>query len=671
MGAVYEAEHLRLSDRKVAIKVLLGGVTEGGEAWLRFRREAEIGARIGHPGIVQVTDWDRLPDGSPFMVMEMLRGEDLAGRMAKGPLPPPLALRILREMGAALHAAHHQGIIHRDLKPQNIFLVDVDEPEGTTVHPKILDFGISKIAAAHTVLTRESQVFGTPQYMSPEQAQGKAGEVDARADQFALATIAYEMLSGRPAFLSDSVAGVLFKIVYEPAPPLGQIAPYLSPTMVAAIDRGMAKDRNARFPDVANFVHAVAGDSLAPAVISGSGPPGANIGFGATQPSNPPAYSNPSVPRAAQVPFPTPGISAPPAPSSYPAAQPTPSAPPAMGVPGSFPMPQQMPVAVPMSMPVPGQMPVAVPMSLPVPAPMSMPVPPMPMSMPMPAPTPAYAAPPTPPPSTFPVAGQAMAQTAPPGGKGMRAGLIVGVACVALVGVGVGIMIAHSKSGGRPRDDRPVEHRDDPGGPVAQVQPVGTDLRDPTVRHVGHESRPEQSAPPSPTPSPSAGAVAVAAAGGDNASAHPAPVGSAPGDPLATTTAPKAPSGTHAERPPTSSTPPAPTASSAGPSVATDHVLGGPPSFTEGQITGVVEGHLNEIQSCYQKVLEHDPAVKGQLTLMITVEEAGNVTTAMCAYDGIRNQPLRTCVESAASDWTFPKPSDGLGSFQYTIDFNP
>ena len=257
MGAVYEARHLRLEGRRVAVKVLLREVAESEESFARFRREAEIGARLGHPHIVAVTDFDKLDDGSPYLVMELLAGEDLSRRMGRGRVPETLTYRVVREVGGALAAAHKQGIVHRDLKPHNVFLVKVEEGEGVVEHCKVLDFGISKIAAAATVITRDAAVLGTPRYMAPEQALGKNDEIDGRTDQFALATVIYELLTGKPAFAADSSTAVLYKVVYEPAPPLREVAPQVPDEVCTAIERAMSKAPADRFPDMTSFVNAV------------------------------------------------------------------------------------------------------------------------------------------------------------------------------------------------------------------------------------------------------------------------------------------------------------------------------------------------------------------------------------------------------------------------------
>src|SRR5262249_33099957 len=172
MGAVSSATHVRLPGKKFAIKVLHAGAISA-EAYARFRREAEIASRIGHPNIIEVIDWNTLPDGTPYLVLEFLAGEPLSKRLDRGPVPLDPALAMVRQIGSALAAAHRAGIVHRDLKPDNIFLCPTDSGGQVTDHIKVLDFGISKIKNSTTVQTQESQLLGTPQYMAPEQASGK------------------------------------------------------------------------------------------------------------------------------------------------------------------------------------------------------------------------------------------------------------------------------------------------------------------------------------------------------------------------------------------------------------------------------------------------------------------------------------------------------------------
>jgi serine/threonine-protein kinase len=262
MGTVWAANHRRLPGKQVAIKVLHSEVARDADALARFRREAEVASRLGHPNIVEVIDFNTLPDGAPYLVLERLRGEGLDARLARGPLALNEALAIARQIGSALGAAHREQVVHRDLKPQNIFLCPLDIGGDLTTQVKVLDFGISKIRGSQTIKTQESTMLGTPQYMAPEQARGNQDEVDARTDIFSLGVILYEMLCGAPAFGGQSVPEVVFKVVYEAPQPLAQLAPDVPPTVVAAVERAMAKERAARFADVASFIEALTGRPL-------------------------------------------------------------------------------------------------------------------------------------------------------------------------------------------------------------------------------------------------------------------------------------------------------------------------------------------------------------------------------------------------------------------------
>ena len=263
MGAVWEARHLRLPGKRFAIKVLHTSASADREAYARFRREAEIASRIGHPNIIEVLDWNTLPSGTPYLVLEFLDGEDLAQRLAAGALPIEQALSITRQIGAALKAAHAAEVVHRDLKPGNVFLVPRESGGEILDHVKVLDFGISKIRNSQTVQTQDAVLLGTPQYMAPEQALGKNNEIDGRTDVFALGAIVYEMLAGRAAFQGSTLAEVVFKVVYEPVPPLAALAPHVDPTIIAAIEKAMAKAPNDRFADVSSFIGALTGRGLA------------------------------------------------------------------------------------------------------------------------------------------------------------------------------------------------------------------------------------------------------------------------------------------------------------------------------------------------------------------------------------------------------------------------
>src|SRR5436190_8495630 len=237
MGAVWAARHLRLPGKRVAIKVLLGGMDDP-QALARFRREAVVASRIGHAGIVEVLDFNQLSDGTPYQVLEYLAGESLGARLRRRPLPVETALDSARQMGSALAAAHRAGVVHRDLKPENIFLCPTDAGGVVAERVKVLDFGISKIRGSQTVKTQDQVLIGTPQYMAPEQASGQNAAIDERTDLFALAAIVYEMLAGRPAFSGDSVVAVIMNVVTGTPAPLTSLVPGLPASVVAAVERG-------------------------------------------------------------------------------------------------------------------------------------------------------------------------------------------------------------------------------------------------------------------------------------------------------------------------------------------------------------------------------------------------------------------------------------------------
>lgn len=186
IGAVYAAEHIALGSQ-VAIKVLRGAAAKDASEIARLRREAQVQVSIEHPNVVRTFDLDQMPDGSIYVVMELLRGISLADQLGRtGMLAPGTAVPIFIQVCRALTAAHEKGIVHRDLKPGNIFLCD----DGTA---KVLDFGMSKFATAET-LTQEGYTLGTPEYMAPEQCIG--AEVEPRTDLYAFGVLMYEALTG-------------------------------------------------------------------------------------------------------------------------------------------------------------------------------------------------------------------------------------------------------------------------------------------------------------------------------------------------------------------------------------------------------------------------------------------------------------------------------------------
>lgn len=215
MGNVYLAEHTILQ-KKIAIKVLHMEQSEKKDIMERFKREAIAASNIGQENIVDVTDFGYTPDGNAFFVMEYIEGESLAEYMRnKGPvLPLHITVSVASQIAFALFRAHKKGIIHRDLKPENILLT---EKENTNPFVKIVDFGISKIQDSENKtgkqLTKAGAIFGTPEYMSPEQAGGK--KVSPSSDIYSLGVLMYEMIAGKLPFSDDNYMKVLHKHQYE------------------------------------------------------------------------------------------------------------------------------------------------------------------------------------------------------------------------------------------------------------------------------------------------------------------------------------------------------------------------------------------------------------------------------------------------------------------------
>ncbi len=257
MGEVWKAEHQRLP-KKVAVKVLLDATLANETAIARFRREAEIASRLNHPNIVDILDFNTLPGGIPYMVLELLDGESLRSRLRKGPMSLPEALRILRQVSSALVEAHGKGVVHRDLKPENIHLVPEMSESGLVERAKVLDFGISKLQGGETALTQESEVLGTPVYMAPEQVSGSQGQIDGRTDQFALGSIFYEMVTGSVAFSGNTVIQVLGRVLQGEPEPIEGMVPGIPQSVSAAVKKALAKKPEDRFKTVVEFVETMA-----------------------------------------------------------------------------------------------------------------------------------------------------------------------------------------------------------------------------------------------------------------------------------------------------------------------------------------------------------------------------------------------------------------------------
>ena len=247
MGEVYKARDTRL-ERTVAVKVLPQRLSPSEEVRQRFEREAKTISQLSHPHICALYDIGREGDVD-YLVMELLEGETLASRLAKGPLPLEQTLRCGVEIADALDKAHRQGIVHRDLKPGNVML--------TKVGVKLLDFGLAKAMAPSpsqgslTVLptqeglTQEGTILGTFQYMSPEQLEGK--DADARTDIFAFGATLYEMATGRKAFTGSSQASLITAIMSSELAPISGIQPMTPPALDRVVKTCLAKDPEDRF----------------------------------------------------------------------------------------------------------------------------------------------------------------------------------------------------------------------------------------------------------------------------------------------------------------------------------------------------------------------------------------------------------------------------------------
>jgi eukaryotic-like serine/threonine-protein kinase len=245
MGEVYRAEDRR-TGQPVAIKLLHA---QGGDA-ARFEREACILADLDDPLVVRYVAHGALPSGELYLAMEWLEGEDLAARLARGPINAADSVALAAQLAAALDALHERRIIHRDLKPGNVFLVD-----GRLDRIKLVDFGLAWIDTA-TRMTNAGTLLGTMAYMAPEQARGGA-ELDARVDVFALGCLLFECLTGQPPFAAEHPTATLLKILFEDTPRLGDRLPGAPAALEALLARMLAKDPDQRPADGRAAAHAL------------------------------------------------------------------------------------------------------------------------------------------------------------------------------------------------------------------------------------------------------------------------------------------------------------------------------------------------------------------------------------------------------------------------------
>src|ERR1041384_5287716 len=237
MGRVYEARHQRLPTKRFAVKMLHPDLARQPDVVTRFQREAEASSVVSHPNVVDVYDVSSSADGRPYIVAELLLGEELGNHLDRaGKMTAAAAAHVVRQVCAALGAAHTAGIVHRDVKPENVFL------SGDGTHVKVLDFGISKVGDNKDGLTKTGTVMGTPDYMAPEQARGD--RVDLRADIYAGGAMLYRALTGRKPFEGRDPMATLTAVLTEEPPRPSEIASGIPLPLELVIQRAMAKNRS-------------------------------------------------------------------------------------------------------------------------------------------------------------------------------------------------------------------------------------------------------------------------------------------------------------------------------------------------------------------------------------------------------------------------------------------
>ena len=285
MGLVYRATHVVLK-KPFALKVIRGDRATDDNVVQRFVREARAASGIGHPNIVNINDFGTTEDGSLYLAMEYLDGVTLAQAMQAGPIPYARALEIFIQIAGALEAAHAQGIVHRDLKPENIMLMRAGKQHEFV---KVLDFGIAKVKNAAAKITHTGLVFGTPHYMSPEQAAGQP--VDHRSDIYSLGVIMYQVLAGALPFAAESLMALMTKHMFEPAPSLRESGHAVPSALDAIVGRCLQKKPELRHASMRELESDLRRVQLSPvseprppaslsslslsASLAGSAPPGA------------------------------------------------------------------------------------------------------------------------------------------------------------------------------------------------------------------------------------------------------------------------------------------------------------------------------------------------------------------------------------------------------------
>ena len=238
MGVVYKARQMSI-DRIIALK-MLNQQMQGDQTWVqRFYNEAKACSRLQHPNTIRMFDFGQTQDGRLFMTMEFLDGQSLRDTLQRGPIAPNRVVKILIQCCASLAEAHSIGIIHRDIKPDNVFLLNM---AGSPDFVKLLDFSVAKLLEGDRMKTQAGVVFGTPQYMSPEQGRGLP--LDARSDLYALGILAFEMLTGNVPYNDDNPMTVIQMHMHGAVPPMPDSVPY---PVQAVVRRAMEKDPSRRY----------------------------------------------------------------------------------------------------------------------------------------------------------------------------------------------------------------------------------------------------------------------------------------------------------------------------------------------------------------------------------------------------------------------------------------
>lgn len=253
-AVVVAARHLQLGDT-VALKLMLSAQAPSPEVAARFLREAKAAVRLKSDHVARILDVGQLDDGTPFIVMEYLEGQDLAQYLREhGVLPPEEVVDYVLQACAALAEAHALGIVHRDVKPHNLFLT----ARKGVPHLKVLDFGSVKTSFAVTgcLQTQSTAILGSPAYMSPEQMRS-CRDVDPRADVWSLGVVMYQLLAGRLPFEASTLPDLCLKVTKERPPPLRGIRPVVPARLAAVVEQCLEKDRAARIPCVANLARAL------------------------------------------------------------------------------------------------------------------------------------------------------------------------------------------------------------------------------------------------------------------------------------------------------------------------------------------------------------------------------------------------------------------------------